>query len=89
MRVPVHHEELVRHHPRPRLGRSGYSAAEILPTNQGAAYLLAEGGLPRLVKAAYLSDKDIYSIADYAAWIRRPSGISFPGDSRANWDMAA
>jgi S-DNA-T family DNA segregation ATPase FtsK/SpoIIIE len=50
----------------------GYSAADISPTNQGAAYLLAEGGFPRRIKAAYLSDADIYAIADYAAWIRRP-----------------
>ena len=50
----------------------GYSAADISPVNQGAAYLLAEGGFPRRIKAAYLADADIYAIADYAAWIRRP-----------------
>jgi len=50
----------------------GYSATDIAPTNQGAAYLIAEGGVPRRIKAAYLDDTDIYSIADCAAWIRRP-----------------
>ncbi|WP_203936686.1 FtsK/SpoIIIE domain-containing protein [Spirilliplanes yamanashiensis] len=61
----------------------GYNAADISPTNQGAAYLLAEGGLPRRVKAAYLSDADIYAIADYAAWLRRPTTAAF------DWGMAA
>ena len=50
----------------------GYTASDIAPTNQGAAYLLAEGGVPRRIKAAYLTDTDIYNIADYAAWTRRP-----------------
>jgi DNA segregation ATPase FtsK/SpoIIIE, S-DNA-T family len=49
----------------------GYCATEILPTNQGAAYLIAEGGIPRLVKVAYLSDANIIKLADYAACTRR------------------
>ncbi len=63
----------------------GYNAADIAPTNQGAAYLLAEGGLPRRVKAAYLSDADIYAIADYAAWLRRPTSTT----AALDWGMAA
>jgi S-DNA-T family DNA segregation ATPase FtsK/SpoIIIE len=63
----------------------GYNAADISPTNQGAAYLLAEGGLPRRVKAAYLSDADIYAIADYAAWLRRPTSTT----AALDWGMAA
>jgi S-DNA-T family DNA segregation ATPase FtsK/SpoIIIE len=51
---------------------AGYNATDISPTNQGAAYLLAEGGIPRRIKVAYLADDDIKAIADYAAWIRRP-----------------
>ncbi len=51
----------------------GYNANDISPTNPGEAYLIADGGLPRRIKGAYLSDSDIYSIADYAAWIRRPT----------------
>ncbi|GII24291.1 FtsK/SpoIIIE domain-containing protein [Planosporangium mesophilum] len=56
----------------------GYNANDIAPTNQGAAYLLAEGGIPRRVKVAYLTDTQIAAIADYAAWIRRPTGIHTP-----------
>jgi DNA segregation ATPase FtsK/SpoIIIE, S-DNA-T family len=63
----------------------GYNATDISPTNQGAAYLLAEGGFPRRIKAAYLSDADIYAIADYAAWLRRPTTIPTVTD----WGMAA
>jgi S-DNA-T family DNA segregation ATPase FtsK/SpoIIIE len=67
----------------------GYSATDIAPTNQGAAYLIAEGGIPRRIKAAYLSDVQIQAIADYAAWIRRPSGLTTPATRRDDWDMAA
>ncbi|MEU0156906.1 FtsK/SpoIIIE domain-containing protein [Micromonospora fulviviridis] len=65
----------------------GYTASDISPTNQGAAYLLAEGGVPRRIKAAYLTDTDIYNIADYAAWTRRPTGN--PSINPTDWEMAA
>jgi len=48
----------------------GYSAADIPPTNQGACLLLAEGGVPRPVKVAYLSDRDIHAIAAHATKLR-------------------
>jgi S-DNA-T family DNA segregation ATPase FtsK/SpoIIIE len=68
----------------------GYSATDIDPDNRGAAWLLAEGGIPRRIKAAYLSDEQIYAIADYAAWLRRPSGITVPASSTtSHWEMAA
>ncbi|MBG6069172.1 FtsK/SpoIIIE domain-containing protein [Micromonospora ureilytica] len=67
----------------------GYTASDISPTNQGAAYLLAEGGVPRRIKAAYLTDTDIYNIADYAAWTRRPTGTSTPAVNPTEWEMAA
>ncbi|MEH1170090.1 cell division protein FtsK, partial [Micromonospora sp. CPCC 205539] len=69
----------------------GYTASDISPTNQGAAYLLAEGGVPRRIKAAYLTDTDIYNIADYAAWTRRPNGTSAsaPAVNPTEWEMAA
>lgn len=72
----------------------GYSATDIDPENRGAAWLLAEGGIPRRIKAAYLSDTDIYAIADYAAWLRRPSGITVPASATSDtntseWEMAA
>jgi S-DNA-T family DNA segregation ATPase FtsK/SpoIIIE len=68
----------------------GYTATDIDPDNRGAAWLLAEGRLPYRIKAAYLSDTDLYNIADYAAWMRRPSGITTPAPSTTNqWEMAA
>jgi S-DNA-T family DNA segregation ATPase FtsK/SpoIIIE len=68
----------------------GYSATDIHPENRGAAWLLADGELPYRIKAAYLSDTDIYAIADYAAWLRRPSGITVPAPSTTSeWEMAA
>jgi len=39
----------------------------------GSALLIAEGGIPRRIKVAYLSDADITALADYAAWTRRPA----------------
>jgi S-DNA-T family DNA segregation ATPase FtsK/SpoIIIE len=67
----------------------GYTASDIPPTNQGAAYLLAEGGVPRRIKAAYLTDTDIYTIADYAAWTRRPTGIPTTPATDKDWGLAA
>lgn len=70
----------------------GYTATDIDPENRGAAWLLAEGGIPRRIKAAYLSDAEIYQIADYAAWVRRPSGITIPAPAlptTTRWEMAA
>ena len=52
---------------------AGYSATDISPVNPGEALLIAEGGIPRRVKVAYLSDNDITTLADYAAWTRRPA----------------
>jgi S-DNA-T family DNA segregation ATPase FtsK/SpoIIIE len=70
----------------------GYSATDIDPDNRGAAWLLADGGIPRRIKAAYLTDSDIYTIADYAAWLRRPSGTgtsALPTTTTTEWEMAA
>jgi S-DNA-T family DNA segregation ATPase FtsK/SpoIIIE len=50
---------------------AGFSATDISPTNQGVAYLIAEGGVPDLMKAAYLNDEQIGNLVDYATWIRR------------------
>lgn len=51
----------------------GYNAADISPTNQGEALLLAEGGIPRRIKVGYLSDRDILAIAARAAALRGKS----------------
>lgn len=50
----------------------GYTANSLDPTNAGSGLLIAEGGTPLLVKAAYLTDADVIHLADYAAYIRRP-----------------
>jgi S-DNA-T family DNA segregation ATPase FtsK/SpoIIIE len=67
----------------------GYSATDIDPGNRGAAWLLAEGGIPRRIKAAYLTDEQIYAIADYAAWLRRPAHSTTPAPSTTAWERAA
>jgi len=54
----------------------GYTATDIAPTNQGACYLIAEGGTPRRIKVGYLTDAHILAIADHAAWIRRPHTLT-------------
>jgi S-DNA-T family DNA segregation ATPase FtsK/SpoIIIE len=50
---------------------TGFSATDIPPTQQGVAYLIAEGGVPRRIKVAYLTDADIRALVDHAAWTRR------------------
>jgi S-DNA-T family DNA segregation ATPase FtsK/SpoIIIE len=49
----------------------GYSAAIIDPLARGVSWLLSETGVPRRVKAAYLTDDDIRHLAAYAAQLRR------------------
>jgi S-DNA-T family DNA segregation ATPase FtsK/SpoIIIE len=49
----------------------GYSAATIDPLARGVSWLLSETGVPRRIKAAYLSDHDIRHLARYAAQLRR------------------
>ncbi len=48
----------------------GFSATDIPPENQGLCYLIAEGGTPRRVKVAYLSDDHIIGLAALAASLR-------------------
>jgi S-DNA-T family DNA segregation ATPase FtsK/SpoIIIE len=56
----------------------GFSSNTIDPNNQGAGFLISEGGIPALVKAAYMTDADIIRVADYAAWTRRQTGLDTP-----------
>jgi DNA segregation ATPase FtsK/SpoIIIE, S-DNA-T family len=56
----------------------GYTAAAIDPKARGVSWLLAETGVPRRVKTAYLTDEDIKHLAAYAARLRRkdtPDGL--------------
>src|SRR5262249_25615129 len=48
----------------------GYSAAEIDPKARGVGWLRAEDGIPRRVKAAYLTDEEIIYLANWAAQAR-------------------
>ena len=48
----------------------GYSAATIDPAQRGIGYLLAEGGVPRRIRAAYLSDTDVAVLAHRAEMLR-------------------
>jgi S-DNA-T family DNA segregation ATPase FtsK/SpoIIIE len=57
---------------------AGFSATDISPVNPGEALLIAEGGIPQRIKAAYLSDTDIRALADYAAWTRRTQRLTTP-----------
>jgi S-DNA-T family DNA segregation ATPase FtsK/SpoIIIE len=50
--------------------KEGYSAKKIAPEDRGVGMLLAEGGIPRRFKTAYLSDADITALVHRAAWIR-------------------
>jgi S-DNA-T family DNA segregation ATPase FtsK/SpoIIIE len=49
----------------------GYSATEIDPQARGVSWLRAEDGIPRRVKAAYLTDEQIIDLACFAATARR------------------
>ena len=48
----------------------GYTAADIDPLARGVGWLLSETGMPRRIKAAYLTDDDIQYLAAYAARLR-------------------
>jgi S-DNA-T family DNA segregation ATPase FtsK/SpoIIIE len=50
--------------------QQGWSANTISPTNPGAGLLIAEGGIPMLVKVAYLDDATCAAIAGYATGLR-------------------
>jgi S-DNA-T family DNA segregation ATPase FtsK/SpoIIIE len=48
----------------------GHDATSILPTSQGAALIIAEGGSPVRMRGDYLTDTEIDTLAEYAAWKR-------------------
>jgi S-DNA-T family DNA segregation ATPase FtsK/SpoIIIE len=54
----------------------GYTAEDIDPQARGVSWLRAEDGLPRKVKAAYLTDEQIITLADQAAALRRQAKAS-------------
>lgn len=48
----------------------GYDASTIAPEDRGVGLLLAEGGVPARIKAAMLTDADIYGLVEYARQLR-------------------
>lgn len=48
----------------------GADASLIDPVDRGVGWLLAEGGRPRRIRCAYLTDDDIAAIAEHAAQLR-------------------
>src|ERR1700722_8649533 len=51
----------------------GYTAEELDPRSRGVSWLRAEDGIPRRVKAAYLSDAHIIALAEQAAAMHTPA----------------
>jgi DNA segregation ATPase FtsK/SpoIIIE, S-DNA-T family len=51
----------------------GYSAKAIDPEAFGQAWLLAEGGLPRRMRCAFLTDTHIRALVNHAKYLRRNS----------------
>jgi DNA segregation ATPase FtsK/SpoIIIE, S-DNA-T family len=52
----------------------GYSAKAIRPEALGQAWLLAEGGFPRRMRCAYLTDAHIRALVSHAKHLRRING---------------
>jgi S-DNA-T family DNA segregation ATPase FtsK/SpoIIIE len=50
--------------------KQGYNATDITPEARGVGWLLAEGGIPRRFKGAYLTDSDIRRLVARARIIR-------------------
>jgi S-DNA-T family DNA segregation ATPase FtsK/SpoIIIE len=45
----------------------GYTAADIDPAARGVGWLIAEGGIPRRMRAAFLTDDQVRELAAVAA----------------------
>jgi len=52
---------------------AGYTATSIDPAARGVGWLIAEGGTPVRMKAAYLDDDQVADLAAYAARLRTAS----------------
>ncbi|MGH3801613.1 MAG: FtsK/SpoIIIE domain-containing protein, partial [Pseudonocardiaceae bacterium] len=56
----------------------GYDASAIDPTARGIGWLLAEGGIPRRMRCAYLTDEHITAVAARAFQLRHPPATRDP-----------
>jgi DNA segregation ATPase FtsK/SpoIIIE, S-DNA-T family len=61
----------------------GYSAADIDPTTRGVGWLIAEGGTPRRMKTAYLSDEQATRLAEHATQLRTQAALGKGGQGAA------
>jgi DNA segregation ATPase FtsK/SpoIIIE, S-DNA-T family len=52
----------------------GYTAADIDPGTRGVGWLIAEGGIPRRIRTAYLTDDQVTRLAERAAKVRAEHG---------------
>ncbi|HSV67103.1 MAG TPA: FtsK/SpoIIIE domain-containing protein [Mycobacteriales bacterium] len=57
----------------------GYTAAEIDPGARGVGWLIAEGGVPRRMKAAHLTDEQVAALAEHAAELRAALALDAGG----------
>ncbi|SDL04656.1 DNA segregation ATPase FtsK/SpoIIIE, S-DNA-T family [Glycomyces sambucus] len=48
----------------------GYNAMNLDPSMPGDSYLLAEGGRPRRMRVAWMSDEEVFQVAAFAAQLR-------------------
>jgi DNA segregation ATPase FtsK/SpoIIIE, S-DNA-T family len=62
----------------------GYSATEIDPQSRGVSWLRAEDGIPRRVKAAYLTDEEIIYLADWATQARATHHVTDRAPAEGN-----
>lgn len=62
----------------------GYTAEDIDPQARGVSWLRAEDGLPRKIKAAYLSDEQIIALAERAAALRHQPRPDTSSSDRGN-----
>jgi S-DNA-T family DNA segregation ATPase FtsK/SpoIIIE len=54
----------------------GYTAADIDPAARGVGWLIAEGGIPRRIKTAHLSDDQVAKLAHRAAKLRADRALT-------------
>jgi S-DNA-T family DNA segregation ATPase FtsK/SpoIIIE len=62
----------------------GYTARSIDPEGFGQAWLLAEGGIPRRMRCAFLTDGHIRALVNHAKHLRPASDLYGPDDINAD-----
>ncbi|WP_035698978.1 FtsK/SpoIIIE domain-containing protein [Glycomyces tenuis] len=54
----------------------GFNAMDLDPAKPGDSFLLAEGGMPRRMRVAWMSDEEIAQVASFAARLRGRAPVS-------------